>query len=174
MNISDALLHIKRRKLTAVQRSVLNELDLLYDEVQSTRKSLKGLLSSADNDLLVVRKKVLVKLIKIRQHIRETIKKVFSAELQICEERHVTERRQTPLWASEFDVFVLRECEHLCQLREASTGIPWHVDHMIALRGKLSSGLHCGLNFQVIPAYINLFKNNKPIMQTAFEWLDYI
>lgn len=174
MNISAALHHIKRRKLTPVQKTVLFEIEAVYNEVQLTRQSLTRLLSSADSNVLTIRKQVLVKLIKVRNCIRTTITTVFSAELQIAEERHHTERRQTPVWANEFDTFVLRECEHLCKLREESTGIAWHVDHMIALRGQLVSGLHCALNFQVIPAYINLFKNNKPIMQNEFEWLDYI
>lgn len=74
---------------------------------------------------------------------------------------------------SEFNRFVSRECFHLAKLREAATGIPWNVDHMVPLRAERASGLHCAYNLQVIPAYLNRLKGNQMLMTEPFEWLWY-
>lgn len=75
---------------------------------------------------------------------------------------------------SEFDEFVLSEAYHLAEIRSEQFGFDWHVDHMIPLRGKKVSGLHCASNIQVIPASLNMSKGNKMIMTKPLEWLNYL
>jgi 5-methylcytosine-specific restriction endonuclease McrA len=41
------------------------------------------------------------------------------------------------------------------------TGIPFEVDHIVPLQGKIVSGLHIWNNLQVIPRHINRTKSNK-------------
>ena len=77
----------------------------------------------------------------------------------------------TPRWYGELDEFVMREAADLCRLRELSTGIVWHVDHMIPLRSKSACGLHCSANIQVIPAWLNWKKGNKLWLHEPDAWL---
>lgn len=63
------------------------------------------------------------------------------------------------------------EAYSLAVERKEQTGIEWHVDHMLPLRGDDVSGLHVWNNLQVIPATLNLRKNNSSIYTEPFEWL---
>jgi len=76
-------------------------------------------------------------------------------------ERRAKQTERTPHWVDKDELFLIREAYSLCRLREMQTGIKWHVDHIVPLRGKHVSGLHTIMNLQVIPAVINLHKSNK-------------
>lgn len=86
-------------------------------------------------------------------------------------ERKARERGAVPPWYGELDSFVLREAADLCILRRNATGFEWHIDHMVPLRAKKASGLHCHTNFQVIPAAMNISKRNKMQLIEPLEWL---
>jgi len=77
----------------------------------------------------------------------------------------------TPSWFNELDEFVIKEAFDLCKKREISTGIKWHVDHMIPLNAKEACGLHCRDNIQVIPQRLNNIKINKMLFTNTFEWI---
>lgn len=68
---------------------------------------------------------------------------------------------RTPTWLSKDDKWVIREIYALAILRTKLTGIAWHVDHIVPLRGEFVSGFHIPYNLQVIPAISNLQKGNS-------------
>ena len=75
--------------------------------------------------------------------------------------RSAIKRSANVTWDSELTDFVFEEAHHLRGLRDQAFGFRWHVDHIIPLQGKYVCGLHVWNNFAVIPAVVNLRKNNK-------------
>lgn len=73
--------------------------------------------------------------------------------------RNAAKLLASPSWA---DRELIKEFYHLARLRTKATGIPWHVDHVVPLRGEAVSGLHVEHNLQVIPAKLNQAKGNRP------------
>lgn len=112
--------------------------------------------------------------------IKEKAKEYRSRTSSIVKARSRTAKRRadlsdrTPIWYSEYDKFVMHECYSLCRDRKIATGIDWHVDHMYPLRGKTVSGLHCAENMQVIPAFLNIYKQNKLLFVERDEYLSYL
>lgn len=86
--------------------------------------------------------------------------------------RRAVKKQATMKWDREFTDFVLEQAYRLKNLREEITGFEWHVDHMIPLQANEVCGLHVWNNFQVIPAVLNISKNNKLILTQVGEWLN--
>lgn len=68
---------------------------------------------------------------------------------------------RTPKWLDEEDLWMIEQAYDIAIKRSNATGIQWHVDHIIPLRGRYVSGLHVPTNLQVIPWYENQRKTNK-------------
>lgn len=67
----------------------------------------------------------------------------------------------TVKWDTELTELVTQEACALIRLRRQATGIDWHTDHVVPVKGKNVCGLHVWNNLQVIPAAVNIKKGNK-------------
>lgn len=72
--------------------------------------------------------------------------------------RRASERQQTPYWANSKEITkIFKSCSELTK----STGVIYHVDHIVPLRSKRASGLHIHSNLQIIFGEENLKKRAK-------------
>ena len=72
--------------------------------------------------------------------------------------RRAKQLQATPLWATEE---AIRPYYILARFLSEKTGVKWHVDHIVPLRGKTVSGLHVENNLTFLPAAFNIAKSNK-------------
>jgi hypothetical protein len=78
--------------------------------------------------------------------------------LALVSARKARRLQATPSWANEF---FITEAYDLSTRRSESTGIKWHVDHVVPLMSKLVCGLHVENNLRVITKQENLEKGNR-------------
>jgi hypothetical protein len=75
--------------------------------------------------------------------------------------RRAARLSRTPIWLTDADHAEIKHIYEVAAKRTKKTGIQWHVDHIIPLRGKNVSGLHVPRNLKVITASQNYRKGNK-------------
>lgn len=75
--------------------------------------------------------------------------------------RRAAVAERTPAWLTEEDFTAIDRFFYKAARMSQIVGVPYHVDHVVPLRGKLVSGLNVPWNLQVLPATDNLKKNNK-------------
>ena len=71
-----------------------------------------------------------------------------------------TKRNATPWWS---DNEAIRSIYEKARELTLSTGIQYHVDHIVPLTNDLVQGLHVPANLRIIPYYENISKHNKLI-----------
>ena len=71
--------------------------------------------------------------------------------------RRAARARATPAWANADDIRQIYEIAAVL----SRSGVKFHVDHEVPLRGKTVCGLHVETNLRVIPAYLNIAKHNR-------------
>lgn len=75
--------------------------------------------------------------------------------------RQAAKLQRTPKWFSDDDRKSIEAKYAMAKWLSEVVGVPYHVDHILPLRGKLVSGLHIADNTCVITANENLSKGNK-------------
>jgi len=75
--------------------------------------------------------------------------------------RYTAKKQRLPVWINEKNLKQIQVMYTLASALTKSTGVQWHVDHIIPLQGKNVSGLHVPENLQVIQGSLNIRKNNK-------------
>jgi len=74
--------------------------------------------------------------------------------------RRADKLKATPRWLTEADNQHLKEVYAVARRLSNAVGIPFHVDHVIPLRGCGVCGLHVPWNLKPIPAKENMAKGN--------------
>jgi len=75
--------------------------------------------------------------------------------------RKCAELKRTPPWLTEQHKKEIRVVYRKAKEEQQATGVEYHVDHIVPLRGKTVCGLHVPWNLQVIPAKENIKKSNN-------------
>lgn len=68
--------------------------------------------------------------------------------------------QRTPKWLTKQDFADVRSIYAMANELSRAYGFPWHVDHIIPLKGRNVSGLHTPANLQIIPGVTNRKKSN--------------
>lgn len=76
-------------------------------------------------------------------------------------ERRLAQIQRTPKWLTDQDFADIKKFYDLAYELSQAYGFPWHVDHIIPLKGKTVSGLHVVDNLQIIPGSENSRKGNR-------------
>lgn len=72
--------------------------------------------------------------------------------------RKLAKAKRTVAWADKAEIArVYAEARTMSEV----LGVPYHVDHVIPLRGKTVSGLHVHSNLQILPGAENMKKRNR-------------
>jgi hypothetical protein len=106
-----------------------------------------------------------------RERLKQWKRNNKSKVLADTRKRQAKKIQAVPKWYGEFDAFVVKEANDLAKLREKTTGIKWHVDHMIPLQSETACGYHTAINLQVIPEALNCAKGNKMLFTEPHEWI---
>jgi hypothetical protein len=75
--------------------------------------------------------------------------------------RYTAKKQRLPIWLTKENELQIKAMYMLASSLNKSTGVQWHVDHIIPLQGKNVSGLHVPENLQVIQGSLNNRKSNK-------------
>lgn len=75
--------------------------------------------------------------------------------------RRARKLQATPPWDQEKTKQVFLELTKQAKELYEQTGVEYHIDHIIPLKGRKISGLHVWNNLQLLPASANISKGNK-------------
>jgi hypothetical protein len=71
--------------------------------------------------------------------------------------RKAVQKQRVPAWADSKEISLWYEVASVL----SNSGVVFHVDHIVPMQGSIVSGFHVENNLQVLPAYLNISKNNS-------------
>lgn len=95
--------------------------------------------------------------VKVRQYYLKT----KAARVECAARHRANKRKATPSWLSSQHKSDIAELFTICEMFRLYTGLDYHVDHIVPLKGKNVCGLHVPWNLQVLEASKNRQKSNK-------------
>lgn len=79
----------------------------------------------------------------------------------LCAKKRARKIQATPSWLTKEHLEEIEDFYTACMMFKIYTGLTYHVDHIIPLKGKTVCGLHVPWNLQILEASENLQKSNK-------------
>ena len=149
----------KRTHYTANRERLLEEKRQSYKNKAEVKREYQRKYYVLNKDQVLERTK---NFHKANPDYYKQFRKRFPGKVNAKETRRKTAKLQrTPPWLTLDDHWMIEQAYDLAALRTKMFGFAWHVDHIIPLQGKMVSGLHVPSNLQVIPALVNMAKNNQ-------------
>ena len=100
-----------------------------------------------------------------QSHVLKTMENYRKANLPLINylssKARANKLQRTPKWLTKFDLLKIKCMYSIASMLTRENKEPWHVDHIIPLRGENVSGLHVPSNLQVLPKIDNLVKGNR-------------
>lgn len=159
-NANAALINAaKRTHYTANRERLLEEKRQSYQNKAELKREYQRNYYALNKEQVLEQTK---KFHKANPDYYKQFRKRFPGKVNAKETRRKTAKLQrTPAWLTLDDHWMIEQAYDLAALRAEMFGFAWHVDHIIPLQGKMVSGLHVPNNLQVIPALVNMAKNNQ-------------
>lgn len=107
---------------------------------------------------LIAYRRATTKRARIRQHLRFDLNPGLNAAYVAA--RKAYRLKATPVWLSPADHELMRFLYREAAGLSSYTGVKFHVDHIVPLKGQTVCGLHVPWNLRVIAASQNLGKHN--------------
>ncbi len=100
---------------------------------------------------------------KVRASARKSAKKNAARVNAFNSKRRADKLNATPKWLTDEQISSMQSVYKESHRLTKETGIKYHVDHIVPLRGKTVCGLHVPWNLRIVKAEENLHKLNKLI-----------
>lgn len=94
---------------------------------------------------------------RVKRYRKSNLPKVNAADAAKIKRR----KHATPKWLSWFHLLQIEEFYELAAAKTMQTGIEYHVDHIVPIKGKKVSGLNVPWNLQLLTARENMRKHAK-------------
>lgn len=94
---------------------------------------------------------------RVKRYRKSNLPKVNAADAAKIKRR----KHATPKWLSWFHLLQIEEFYELAAAKTMQTGVEYHVDHIVPIKGKKVSGLNVPWNLQLLTARENLRKHAK-------------
>lgn len=159
---------IKNRKWSNSNRERHSELSKLWESKNKEySKLLKKKYRKDNQEKIKENRKAYYE--KTREYRLEFGKKHYSTfkykYMAKYAKRRATKLKATPKWLTKQQLAEIANIYKQAKELEKKTGLKYHVDHIIPLKGKEVCGLHVPWNLQILTAQENLSKNNKVLDQ---------
>jgi len=150
-----------RRRKNPEKYNIIRRAYCKQNSEQITNTNKKSYYKNRTARLATVSKRAKLKRQEINVYDREYARKNPDKRTAIYAKRRAAKLNRIPDWLTKSDWIEIKWAYKIARQLTKETGIEHEVDHIIPLKGKNISGLHCPQNLQILTAKENNIKKNK-------------